>query len=189
MASLRSFASVERFTAEVASSARKPGYCLAGDEMFLYERCRKAAMDALVDPGFREFSVSDIDLAESSIFDALDRARTPSLMAPMQLLFLRNIKTLYTRGAKKEEFAAIADYFRSPNPQALVLFVADHVRVPADARRMDMQDKDKYERLRETLGEWCGMVELARVDEADAIKWLVDEAQREGAALEPDAAR
>jgi DNA polymerase-3 subunit delta len=192
MASLRSFASVDRFVAEVASPARRAGYVLAGDEIFLYERCRKAALDALIgtiDSGLREFSVSDIDLAEVSIFDSLDRARTPSLMAPMQVIFIRNIKALYTRGAKKEEFAAIADYFRSPNPQALLLFVADHIRIPADARRMDMQDKDKYERLRETLGEWCGMVELARVDEADAIRWLIDEAQREGTVLEPDAAR
>jgi DNA polymerase-3 subunit delta len=186
---LRSFASADRFIAEVASSARRAGYVLAGDEAFLYERCRKAALNALVDPAFREYSVSDLDLAETSVFEALDRARTPSLMAPMQVIFVRNIKTLYTRGAKKDEFAAIADYFKSPNPQALLLFVADHIHIPADARKMDMQDKDKYERLRETLGEHCGMVELARVDEADAVKWLLGEAKREGTELDLDAAR
>jgi DNA polymerase III subunit delta len=186
---IRSFAVVDRFVAEVATPARKPGYVLAGDEIFLYERCRKAAIAALVDPGLRDYSVTDVDLGEMSIFDALDRARTPSLMAPMQVVFIRNLKTLYTRGAKKDEFAAIEDYFRSPNPQALVIFVADHIRIPADTRRMDLQDKDKYERLRETLGDWCGMVELARVDEADAARWAVEEAQREGAKLEPDAAR
>lgn len=186
---LRSFVAADRFAAEVASPQRRAGYVLAGDEAFLYERCRKAALAALVDPGLREYSVSDLDLAETSIFEALDRARTPSLMAPVQVIFIRNCKTLYTRGAKKEEFAAVADYFRSPNPQALLLFVADHIRIPADARRMDMQDKDKYERLRETLGEYCGMVELARVDEADAVRWLQAEAQREGTALDQDAAR
>jgi DNA polymerase III subunit delta len=186
---LRSFAGVERFAAEVAGPARKAGYVLAGDEAFLYERCRKAALDALIDPGLREFSVSDLDLAETSLFEALDRARSPSLMAPVQVIFIRNIKTLYTRGAKKEEFAAVADYFRSPNPQALVVFVADHIHIPADTRRMDLQDKDKYERLRETLGEHCGMVELARVDEADAVKWLQAEAEREGTTLDPEAAR
>jgi DNA polymerase-3 subunit delta len=186
---LRSFASADRFIAEVQSPARRAGYVLAGDEAFLYERCRKAALNALVGPGFRDYSVSDIDLAETSVFEALDLARTPSLMAPMQVIFIRNCKTLYTRGAKKDEFAAIADYFKSPNPQALVLWVADHIHIPADARKMDMQDKDKYERLRETLGEWCGMVELARVDEADAVKWLISEARREGTELDLDAAR
>ena len=33
---------------------------------------------------------------------------------------------------------------------------------PADVRRMDMQDKEQYEKIRETLGEHCGMVELCQ---------------------------
>jgi len=45
-------------------------------------------------------------------------------MAPFQLVFVRNVRQLYTRGAKKEEFAALDRYFRSPNPQALLVFVA-----------------------------------------------------------------
>jgi hypothetical protein len=59
-------------------------------------------------------------------------------------------------------------YFRSPNPQALLVFVADFLRIPSDARRMEMDDKNRFERLTETLGEHCGMVELARVNEDDA---------------------
>ena len=189
MPALRSFAPVDRFVAEISSPQHAAGYVLAGDEVYLYERCRRAALDALTDPGARDFAVHDIDLAETSLFDALDRARTPSLMAPMQVVFVRNVRTLYTRGAKKEEFAAIADYFSAPNPQAVVIFVADHIHIPADVRRMDMQDKDKYERLRETLGDSCTMVELARPSEQDAIAWLAEAAIREGAKLDADAAR
>jgi hypothetical protein len=29
-----------------------------------------------------------------------------------------------------------------------------------------------FERLTETLGEHCGMVELARVNEEDAMRWI-----------------
>jgi DNA polymerase III subunit delta len=183
------FASTERFLVELRENRIRPGYVFAGDEVFLYERCRKAVLAALVPAEMRDFCLSDLDLAEISIFEALDRARTPSLMAPFQVLFLRNVKTLYTRGAKKEEFAAIEEYFRSPNPQALVLFVADHLRIPSDPRRMDMEDKNRYERIRETLGEWCGMVELARVDEADALRWLAAEAKQHEVQLDSDAAR
>jgi DNA polymerase-3 subunit delta len=110
-------------------------------------------------------------------------------MAPFQAIFVRNVKNLYTRGAKKEEFAALAGYFRSPNPHAVVLFVADHLRIPADPRRMEMQDKERYERIRETLGEYCGMVELARVDEADAVRWLISTAEEQKTKFDPDAAR
>lgn len=183
------FASTERFLAELHGQRLRPGYVLAGDEIFLYERCRKAILAALVPPEMRDFCLSDLDLAEVNIFEALDRARTPSLMAPFQVLFLRNLKTLYTRGSKKEEFTAIEEYFRSPNPQALVLFVADHLRIPADPRRMDMDDKNRYERLRETLGEWCGMVELARVDETDALRWLAEESKQYEIQIDSDASR
>ena len=189
MSALRSFASSDRFLAELATSALKPGYVLVGDDLFLYERCRRGVMRQFVDPGMRDFILSDLDLAETTVFDSLDRARTPSLMAPFQVVFLRNVKQLYTRGAKKEEFAAIASYFRSPNPGALVVFVADHLRIPTDLRRMDIQDKDRYERIRETLGEWCGLVELARVDEADAVRWVMETAAAQGVKFEQDAAR
>jgi DNA polymerase-3 subunit delta len=189
MAASRSFASTDRFLAEIASPAIKPGYVLAGDELFLYERCRRGILQTFVPDNLRDFCLHDLDLAETSIFDALDQARTPSLMAPFQVFFLRNVKTLYTRGAKKEEFAAIDSYFKSPNPQALIVFVADHLRLPSDLRRMDMQDKDRYERIRETLGEVCGMVELGRVDEADAIRWVAATAEEHNVKCDPDAAR
>jgi len=183
------FASTERFLSELRDQKLRPGYVFAGDDIFLYERCRKAILSALVPPEMRDFCLSDLDLTETSIFEALDRARTPSLMAPFQVLFLRNVKTLYARGSKKEEFAAVEEYFRSPNPQALVLFVADHLHISADPRRMDMEDKTRYERIRETLGEWCGMVELARVDEADALRWLVAESKQHALQIDGDAAR
>ena len=193
-AGMRSFASSDRFLAEIAAHVAgngqlRAGYILVGDEAFLYERCRRAIVDNLIDHSMRDFSLSDLDLAEINIFEALDRARTPSLMAPFQVIFIRNVKALYTRGAKKDEFAALEAYGKDPNPQAVLIFVADHLHLPADLRRMDMQDKDRYERIRETLGDWCGTVELARVDEADATRWLIAAADAEGVVFEADAAR
>lgn len=188
------FTAMGRFVAEVEAAAAgkgslKPGYVLAGDELFLQERCRAAVLKAFVPQDLRDFCLSDLDLAETTIFDVLDRAQTPSLMAPFQVLSIRNVRQLYTRGAKKDEFAALDRYFRSPNPQALLIFVADFLRIPADTRRMDMEDKGRYERLTETLGEHCGMVELARVHEEDAMRWVVATAQESGARFDGDAAR
>jgi DNA polymerase-3 subunit delta len=190
MASLKSFASTDRFVAEIASpSTLRPGYVLIGDEVYLYDRCRKAVLSTLAPEESRDFCLHDLDLAETSIFEVLDRAQTPSLMAPFQVLFVRNLKTLYGRGSKKEEFAAIDAYFRSPNPSALILFVADHLRIPTDLRKMDYQDKERFEKIRETLGDWCGFVELARVEEGDAIKWVTTSAESRSVRFDPDAAR
>jgi DNA polymerase-3 subunit delta len=189
MISLKSFASTERFLAELNTDAMRAGYVLLGDEMFLYERCRQGVLEHFVDPATRDFCLHDMDLGDTSIFEVLDIAQTPSLMAPFQVIFVRSLKNLYTRGAKKDEFAAIDAYFKSPNPQALILFVADHIHIPTDLRKMDMQDKDRYERIRETMGDACGVVELARVNEADAMKWAVETAAAAETKLEPDAAR
>jgi DNA polymerase-3 subunit delta len=183
------FVAADRFVAEVHENRLRAGYVLLGDEIFLYERCRRAVIDTLVPPELKDFCLSDLDLAETNIFEVLDRARTPSLMAPFQVFFVRGVKGLYTRGAKKEEFAAIEEYFRSPNPQSLMLFIADHIRIPSDPRRMDMEDKNRYERIRETLGDWCGTVELARADEADALRWITSESERNGVRFDTDAAR
>jgi DNA polymerase-3 subunit delta len=191
------FAAADRFVGEVAAAsakpdALKPGYVLAGDEVFLYERCRRAVLKAFVPDEMRDFCLSEMDLAEHSIFEILDRARTPSLMAPFQVVFVRNLKQLYTRGAKKDEFAEIERYFRSPNPQALILFIADHIRIPADPRRMEMEDRTRFERLRETLGEHCSIVELARVEESDAMRWVSETAasyEAQPTKIDPDAVR
>lgn len=187
---LRSFAATERFVSEVGNDReRRPGYVLLGSEAFLYKMCRQGVLKALVPADSRDFCLHDIDLAETTVFEALDLAQTPSLMAPFQVLFLRNVKTLYGRGQKKEEFKAIDEYFRRPNPQALVIFVADHILLPSDVRRMDMTDKERAEKIRETLGDVCGVVELQQVTEDDAAEWVMEEAAKGGTPFTQDAAR
>ncbi len=183
------FAAVERLLREARTDARRAGYVLVGDEAYLQQEARRGLIRALLDPSLMDFCLSEVDLAEASVFEALDRVSSPSLMAPFQIVFVRNVKLLYQRGAKKDEFAAIEKYLRNPNPQALLVFVADHLHIPADTRRMDMQEKDRYERIRETLGELCGLVELAQPDEATALRWAVESCAAAGCTLTPDAAR
>lgn len=186
---LKSFAGVERFLAEVGGDERRAGYVLLGDERFLYEICRRGVLKAMVPEAVRDFCLHDLDLGQTSVFEALDLAQTPSLMAPFQVLFLRNVKVLYGRGQKKEEFKAIDAYFRRPNPQAMVLFVADHIGLPQDLRRMDMTDRERAEKIRETLGDACGVVELQQVSEEDAARWVRREAEAKGVRFSEDAAR
>ncbi len=196
---LRSFAAVERFLAEVRAGqgasggkdqvAMRAGYVLLGDDSFLLEMCLKGVVEELTPKEMREFCLHDLDLAQTTVFEALELAQTPSLMAPFQVLFLRNVKTLYGRGQKKEEFAAIGAYFRRPNPQALVIFVADHIALPQDLRQMEMTDKEKAERIRETLGDACGLVELQQVSDEDAVRWVMRQAKARGVIFQEDAAR
>ena len=186
---MRSFSPTTRFESEVQGRKLRPAYVWVGDEAFFRKRCRDAVIKHLVPEDMRDFGVYEFDLAETSLSEVLNRARTPSLMAPFQVFFVRGVKQLYGRGSHDEEFEAIAAYVRDPNPDALLVFIADHISIPADARRMEMADRDRFERLRETLGEYCGMVELARVEESDAVRWVLDTASAQGVKVETDAAR
>jgi DNA polymerase-3 subunit delta len=186
---MKTFAPTERFVSDVTSRKMKPGYVFIGDEAFFRRQCRDAVLQHLIPQGMREFAFYEMDLDNVEVQEALDRARTPSLMAPFQVFFIRGVKSLYGRGKHDAEFAAIELYFKNPNPDALIIFIADHISIPADVRRMEMTDKERYERIRETLGEWCQVIEFARVDESEAAKWLADQAATEDVKIDQDAAR
>jgi DNA polymerase-3 subunit delta len=186
---MRSFAASDRFVADVKAGKLAPGYVFIGDEAFFRKRCREAILQHLVPAEVRELSLYDMDLAETDLQQVLDRARTPSLMSPFQVFFVRGIKNLYGRGKHDDEFAAIEDYFKNPNPAALLVFVVDYISIPADVRRMELTDKERYERIRETLGEYCSVLEFARVEEGDAVKWAIATANNDGVKLDADAAR
>ena len=186
---MRGFAPAERFESEVRARKLRPAYVLVGDEAFFQRRCRLALLEHLVAPDSRDFCLQELDLAETSLAEVLDRARTPSLMAPFQVFLIRGVKTLYGRGSHDDEFAAIEAYVKNPNPDAVLIFVADHISIPADARRMELTDKERYERIRETLGPFCGVVELARVEEGEGARWIIEFAASKGVKVEPDAAR
>jgi DNA polymerase-3 subunit delta len=186
---MRAFAQADRFVSELESHKLRPAYILVGDEAFFRKRVRDAILEHLVPGDMREFSFFDYDLAETSLAEVLDRARTPSLMAPFQVFFVRGVKSLYGRGSNEEKLAAIEDYCKNSNPDALLVLVADHISIPADARRMDMQDKERYQRIRETLGTFCGIVELARVEEGEAVRWIAEYCATRDVKIEPDGAR
>ena len=186
---MRSFAATERFVSEVKEHKLRPAHLLVGDEGFFRKRCREAILQHLVSAELHDFSLHEYDLGETSLAEVLDSARTPSLMAPFQVFFIRGVKALYGRGSHDDEFDAIEAYVKDPNPDALLIFVADHISIPADARRMEMTDRDRYQRMRDTLGRFCGIVELARVEEGEAVRWVAETAAAEGVKIEADAAR
>src|SRR4030088_1746194 len=154
---MRAFAQADRFVSEVQARKLRPAYVFVGAEVFFRKRCREAILEHLVTPDLRDFSLFEFDLAETDLVEVLDRARTPSLMAPFQVFFIRGVKNLFGRGANDEKLAPIEAYTKNPNPDAVLIFIADHISIPADVRKMEMTDKDRYERIREGMGPFCGI--------------------------------
>src|SRR5580692_2117447 len=186
---MRAFAQADRFVAEVQNRKLRPAYVFVGDEVFFRKRCREAIIEHLVPADLRDFSLFEFDLAETDLSEILDRARTPSLMAPFQVFFVRGVKNLFGRGSNEEKLAAIEEYCANPNPDALLVFVADHISIPADARRMELTDKERYQRIRETMGPYCGIVELARVEEGEAVRWIAEFCTLRAVKIDADGAR
>jgi DNA polymerase III subunit delta len=186
---VRAFAQAERFVSEVEGKKLRPAYVFVGDEGFFRKRFREAILEHLIPKDLRDFSWFDFDLAETDLTEILDRARTPSLMAPFQVFFVRGVKTLFGRGSNEEKLAAIEAYCKDPNPDALLVLVADHISIPADVRRMEMTDKERYEKIREAMGAFCGIVELARVEESEAVRWIGEYCTSRGVKVDSDGAR
>src|SRR3954464_11072249 len=98
------FKTSQRFEAEVAERKLRPAYVLIGDEAFFRKRCREAILKYLAPPEERDLSLCEVDLAEMVFDEILDRARTPSLIAPFQIFFVRGVKALYVHAKHLEEF-------------------------------------------------------------------------------------
>jgi DNA polymerase-3 subunit delta len=186
---MRAFAQAERFVSDLQSRKLRPAYVFVGDEAFFRKRYRDAILEHLVPIDLRDFSLFEFDLGDTDLAEVLDRARTPSLMAPFQVFFVRGVKNLFGRGSNEEKLAAIEDYCKNPNPDALIVFVADHISIPADVRKIEMQDRERYQRIRDTMGQYCGIVELARVEEGEAVRWISDYCTSQAVQIEADGAR
>jgi DNA polymerase III subunit delta len=186
---MRAFAQAERFVSDLQSRKLRAAYVFVGDEAFFRKRFRDAILEHLVPADLRDFSLFEFDLGDTDLAEVLDRARTPSLMAPFQVFFVRGVKNLFGRGSNEEKLAAIEDYCKNPNPDALIVFVADHISIPADVRKIEMQDRERYQRIRETMGQYCGIVELARVEEGEAVRWISDYCTSQAVQMEADGAR
>ncbi|MGH9483115.1 MAG: DNA polymerase III subunit delta, partial [Terriglobales bacterium] len=184
-----------------SNNALRPIYTLVGDEVYFRDRFRRQ-IASLLDPATRDFSLLDLDLSETPLDEALDLARTPSLLAPLQILFLHNARDLFGRGGASGDEAAAkpaagkkkhgdfpanleryARLTQGAPPSAVLVFVADHVHLPADRQRIGMEDKSRLQRIEATLGAVGEVVYCGRVPESEAAALARQAALDQGSAL------
>lgn len=165
----------------------RPAYLLLGDEAYFRDRF-VAELRGQVDPASWEYAFSSADLGEVAWPEILDQARSPSLLAPLQIFLLENAEQLASRGAAG--FAEALAAFTAAAGEAassVLVFIARRVHIPADPRQMGFEDRARLEKLEALFAPTCEIVRCAQADASTAARILAAEAKSRQCALEADA--
>jgi len=92
----------------------RPAYIFVGDEAFFRRRCREAICEHLVPADMRDFSLYEMDLAETDWWKC--RPRTHSVAhGPFPGLLRSRLKSLFGRGSTTKNLRPIEEYTKTPN--------------------------------------------------------------------------
>jgi DNA polymerase III subunit delta len=165
-----------------------PAYLFLGPEAYQRRRARRALLKAALDTPGRENAVTQYDLTETPLAEAVDDARALSLFASERVIFAGNAEAALPRTRADEdagdsEGAAgsadmLAAYMKDPTPGVVLVF---------DAPRFDFEgeDKKKQERVRKFYAAVGDPVEFKRASADDARREAAALARRAGLNIDP----
>jgi DNA polymerase-3 subunit delta len=108
-----------------------PGLILLyGPESHLVEKGMMAVRDAVVDPGSRDFNLTQFHGRDFAASEVVEQARTLPAFADRRLVIIKNV---HESGA--EQLEGLVDYVADPVPETVLLLTAEKI----DARRKIFQ--------------------------------------------------
>ena len=165
-----------------------PAYLFLGPEAYQRRRARAALLKAALGAAGRENAVTQYDLTETALAEAIDDARALSLFASERVIFAGNAEAALPRtrsdvDAEDSEGAAgsadtLGPYMKDPTPGVVLVF---------DAPRFDFEgeDKKKQERVRKFYAAVGEPVEFKRASADEARREAVALARRSGLSIDP----
>ncbi len=171
--------------ARAKKGAPPPVTLLLGPEAYERRRVKEAMLAA-----FPESSAAQHDLAEVSLAEALDDARSLSLFAAERLIWIVNAEAALPKGkaisgddegeGPAGDSAPLAAYVKDPTPGVSIVF---------EATRFDFEgeDKRKQDRVRKFYSAVSDVVELRRFASHEARREAEALASRAGFRIETDA--
>ncbi len=168
-----------QFLARIERGEIAPAYLFVGPESYQRQRARRALLQAVLGAAGGENAVTQYDLGETPLAEAIDDARALSLFASERVILAGNAEAALPHSRVDEDAEdsgggtarradMLAVYMKDPTPGVVLVF---------DAPRFDFEgeDRKKQERVRKFYAALGDPVEFRRVS--------ADEARREAAAL------
>jgi DNA polymerase III delta subunit len=151
------------------------GYALIGRQVYWRDQIWSALREAT---GFGKHSAEtgggliEMDLKQCSLDDVIGQALSRGLWSPKELILVRNVGA--PGGAKAKEI--LAEYFRQPNPDAVLVFEM----LDVDPDSGDWREREKAKSRIETWDSICETVLLGAPDPDEAVRFVVIQAQERG---------
>jgi len=155
------------------ASTRRPlkaAYLIVGDDLPKVDLAVRRLKARIVEESGVDLNIDEFDAGADPASRVVNAANTLAFLGGIRLVLVRQVQAWV-----KAEKQTIADYLRSPAPDACLALVAEKL-APADLLRAAMQ----------THGD---VLEYPAPRESQLPQWLRDEAGRRGVALTPADAR
>jgi DNA polymerase-3 subunit delta len=157
----------EQFLDRLSKKGAEAVYLFLGPESYNRERCRRALIEAALDPALppeeREAGFTRHDLDQVPLASALDDARSMSLFATRRVIWLARAESALPRGKSIEAdeegagssggAAALESYVRHPTPGTVLV-------IDASRFEFDGEDKARLERVRKFYAAVTAQVEF-----------------------------
>jgi len=178
-----------QFLARLKRKEIAPAYLFLGAEAYQSRRCRQALLDAVLGSGDRENALAQYDLAENSLAQVVDDARSLSLFAAERVIIAANAESALPRQKSEEDdestgsadgAAELAAYLKDPSPGVTLLFVASRFGFEGD-------DRKKADRVRKFYAAVSETVEFDRFSMDEARTEANHLARQAGVAIDAEA--
>jgi DNA polymerase III subunit delta len=120
-------ASPEQLLERLAKGKPVPGILLLGDESYLRDLCRRKISDAYVQEGVRDWGITRFSADDDSISTILNQAQTMPMLAPQQVIFVRDVDAWGRLGDDSRDALVkrLSEYLDNPAPFSVLVFEAN----------------------------------------------------------------
>jgi len=118
--------SPEQLLGRLAKGKPIPGILLLGNESYLRELCRRKISDAYVAEGVRDWGITQYSADGDSISAILGQAQTLPMLAPQQVIFVRDVEAWERLGDDSRDslLKQLSEYLDNPAPFSVLVFEA-----------------------------------------------------------------